>query len=456
MLKQYCSKRILQVISTFSSTCRTDTLNALPIFHARACSYLYQSKDERKQTVEKLKRWNTENDMLFGPLLDPVTLAPLKSGKRKSVGPKSASNSHEKAQPKKRGRPKGSVNKVKSVAATINSDTEEMPNKKGRQVSVNMESQLDRIGTFENDKDKTYEKKKGRPKGSVAKMSLPAHSSADIVFDQPDDEENSSDEEFSINLKDEIGKVLAFPLTVPDVDTDYKHLKYEEAMTVDVAELQKKYGTSAYYRTPSVSTILNRTATPESQFFLKRWIKGKTEELGAKGFAAYQQMTLDKGSTLHSCIQGYLSGVPETHLNFIPEIEGHWKSIEHLWKDISEVQSMESPVKHPNLEYHGVFDCVASYKGIQCAIDWKTSANPKPSLRDTYDNPLQLAAYVGAMNFDENYRLQVDNAMLVVAYEDGSPAHVHFLSRKLCEDYWQLWKKRLHQYWQDKLLGEDS
>lgn len=36
--------------------------------------------------------------------------------------------------------------------------------------------------------------------------------------------------------------------------------------------------------------------------------------------------------------------------------------------------------------------------GKTCVIDWKTSKKPKTNIRQTFDNPVQLAAYLGAYN----------------------------------------------------------
>lgn len=40
-------------------------------------------------------------------------------------------------------------------------------------------------------------------------------------------------------------------------------------------------------------------------------------------------------------------------------------------------------------------------------IEWKKSDKQKPEIGKTYDAPIQLSAYFGAMNYDVKYNFQV-------------------------------------------------
>nr|KAF6358616.1 mitochondrial genome maintenance exonuclease 1 [Pipistrellus kuhlii] len=153
-----------------------------------------------------------------------------------------------------------------------------------------------------------------------------------------------------------------------------------------------------------------------------------------------------QGKQFHEALESILS--PQGNLKEGDENResGYIESIQHILKDVSGVQALESAVQHETLKYVGLLDCVAEYQGNLCVIDWKTSEKPKPLIRNTFDNPLQVVAYMGAINHDANYSFQVRCGLIVVAYKDGSPAHPHFMDTELCSQYWAKWLLRLEEY----------
>lgn len=208
---------------------------------------------------------------------------------------------------------------------------------------------------------------------------------------------------------------------------------------------------------PAVTRIISATQTDYQKFILEQWKLRMVEELGVQGFEEYQKENFEKGHKLHYAIQQRLLGEP---LELTPNIEGYWKSLQLVIPAIEHVYSQEDNVVHPYLHYRGIFDCLATYRGCACVIDWKTSSKPKPTLRDTYDYPLQMVAYIGALN-QSDYLVergipQVNSAALVVAYENGDPAHIHFLDATKCQYYWKKWLDKLHQYWLLKSSGAAS
>jgi len=56
------------------------------------------------------------------------------------------------------------------------------------------------------------------------------------------------------------------------------------------------------------------------------------------------------------------------------------------------------------------------YRGEQYVIDWKTSKRRKSSLSQTFDNPLQLVAYLGAYNIQPSTSLKVCEVACLLRY----------------------------------------
>ncbi|KAM6280642.1 mitochondrial genome maintenance exonuclease 1 [Porphyrio hochstetteri] len=199
---------------------------------------------------------------------------------------------------------------------------------------------------------------------------------------------------------------------------------------------------------PSVTRILQQTMSPQQSFYLERWKQKMILELGQDGFAEYSKKLFHQGELFHAALESiFLSEEVATKEQGEDDvISGYLSSVQHVLKDISEVKALESAVQHEALQYLGLVDCVAKYRGQLCVIDWKTSEKPKPFLRNTFDNPLQVAAYIGAINHDANYDFQVSCGLVVVAYKNGSPAHPHFMDPGLCSQYWNKWLLRLEEY----------
>jgi len=197
---------------------------------------------------------------------------------------------------------------------------------------------------------------------------------------------------------------------------------------------------------PSVTSILNITMPESSAIALATWRKRKIAEIGEEGFELFMREAKRKGKDFHTTIETHLRGVDYNSVHLEARILGYWLSLKSVLESIKDVVLLESFVVHPQLQYKGCVDCVAYHKGTLVLIDWKTSDRRKNTLKATYDDPVQLAAYMGAINADSNYPFEVKDALLVVAYPTGLPADVLVLKQEQCEHYWQTWLQRLQLY----------
>ncbi|CAH3978094.1 unnamed protein product [Pieris brassicae] len=154
---------------------------------------------------------------------------------------------------------------------------------------------------------------------------------------------------------------------------------------------------------PSVTLILNKTMTEESRKALEKWKKERIEEMGVEEFNRYHEAQMAVGTKFHSTLKNYFTQ-PQTQLRIEKDVEGVWVSVAEVLKHISSPKAIESNVVHPVLKYRGVFDAIADYEDKPTLIEWKKSDKPRKSIALTYDNPVQLAAYFGAVCNDLNYK----------------------------------------------------
>ncbi|XP_072168003.1 mitochondrial genome maintenance exonuclease 1-like [Diadema setosum] len=231
------------------------------------------------------------------------------------------------------------------------------------------------------------------------------------------------------------GRMLLFP---------WKQLNGRDEILPDP---QRGKMISGARKLPSVTDILQKTMSPESAMALMRWELFMIKKMGVPAFQKLKREMFSEGRQLHDIIGKVLKDNPE-EVEIGKGIQGYWKSIESVLPELKGDDStiLECHVRHPVLGYHGYLDCITQYRGKLCVIEFKTSRKPKNDLAKCFDNPLQAVAYVGALNFDPRYQLQVDQALLVIAYKDGSPADVHVMTSDLCDLYWQRWLRRLQEY----------
>ncbi|CAG9583378.1 unnamed protein product [Danaus chrysippus] len=197
---------------------------------------------------------------------------------------------------------------------------------------------------------------------------------------------------------------------------------------------------------PSVTLILNKTMTEESRKALDKWKQERIAEMGLEEFNRFYEAQLAVGTKFHNTLKNYFTQ-PQTQLRIEKDVEAVWVSVSEVLKSISSPKAIESNVVHPLLKYRGIFDAIADYEDKPTLIEWKKSDKPRKSLQMTYDNPVQLAAYFGAVCNDLNYKhFNVRDALLVIAYTDGSKADAYHLSTDKLREHWAQWLIRLEEY----------
>ncbi|KHN75547.1 Mitochondrial genome maintenance exonuclease 1 [Toxocara canis] len=258
------------------------------------------------------------------------------------------------------------------------------------------------------------------------------------------------------------GVIGRFPGRDIDFSKDEASRQFPDVSFHDVERVSKTSSVQGRY--PSISTILGCT---QSQRNLYWWQLKMIKQLNGEGaFRRYMKERVQIGMAYHTRINKILSdfrkdgsisrsddelleGVPDTVIGFIRSVLPILRSLKH-----SHEMQMEQYVQHHILYYYGRFDAVIRYRDAFFLIDWKTasvgsSKDANVQLSKMYGDPLQVAAYVGAVNSDPNFSNlpTIRNGAVIVAKEDGSTAQVAEMGFNDLNEYWHKWLQCVHRFW---------
>jgi len=199
-------------------------------------------------------------------------------------------------------------------------------------------------------------------------------------------------------------------------------------------------------------------ATTDNLATLYRWQLKGLHEFGIDNFNIFSRNRMDSGRMFHLVVESLLnelktydriiSTVEEALLNqpngrkYIGELKGYLTGVRSFLSGLASSNRirLESKVCHPLLCYVGKFDAIIELDGELTLVDWKTVSyaserrnnDTETSLSNLYNNPMQIAAYVAAVNSDPAYRLlpPITHAAIVLAYKDGRDVEVLRMSEQ--------------------------
>lgn len=188
----------------------------------------------------------------------------------------------------------------------------------------------------------------------------------------------------------------------------HKLIPFEPAIQVNEKN-NRYYKTPEGDKLPSITTILSKTKSIESQESIKSWQKGE-------GDAAYHIVQLAQiyGNATHKAIETTLH-------NKIPPITSemvafHYNNLFKYLQNIQNIAGIELALYSKSLNVAGTADCIAEYNGILSIIDYKTKR--KPQIESYLEDPfIQATAY--SIMFEELTGTPVPQIVILVSDELG-------------------------------------
>jgi len=149
-----------------------------------------------------------------------------------------------------------------------------------------------------------------------------------------------------------------------------------------------------------------------------------------------------RGTAMHNLCEAHLL---DRELGEITDhVKPYWESIKPTLSQITNVQMTEQRVHHPKLEYSGTLDAYATFRGVEnTLIDFKSSDRLKKTIYIT-DYCMQVVAYSAAVK--ELFDISTNQSAVIIGVPNHK-AQVFVLTRELMLVYWQLWLKRVEQFY---------
>ncbi len=199
---------------------------------------------------------------------------------------------------------------------------------------------------------------------------------------------------------------------------------------------------------PSVTNIL-KLGQPPSQALLK-WKLATMRSLGIEGYLNLVKSYKVYGNKFHTFIENKLDRL---ELEKSELFEPNLIKLVPILRDINKIMLIEADVVNRALFYKGRIDLLAYYKNDLCLIDWKTSSQRKLSVRSLYDNPIQLAAYVGALLHDKRFEFLQNGEhtlkyAIIINFQKGKgEIDVHKFDLNELRPYWIKWLQLMKMFW---------
>ena len=164
---------------------------------------------------------------------------------------------------------------------------------------------------------------------------------------------------------------------------------------------------------PSVTTILGKTKSAESQEFIARW----QAKVGMEQATRIKEQAAARGTNVHMHLEKHILG--EGHLDLTPEGKIAKAMADTIiakgFNDLQEIWGSEVVIHYPGL-YAGATDLVGVYDYEDSIIDFKQSNKPKrKEWIDDYF--MQLGAYAMAHNYV--YQTQITQGVILMCTPDN-------------------------------------